>query len=106
MSVNLEPAPKPRVTVLASAPKGDRLEAMIDGLSQVGASAYAPLASERTIVEPRQGKLDRLTRIAIESMKQCGRAWMLSAMTPKSPGIGATFFVGNTSTSCQVVDKW
>jgi 16S rRNA (uracil1498-N3)-methyltransferase len=77
MSVSEEPSARPRVTVLASPPKGDRLEAMIDGLSQVGACGYAPLLTERTIVEPRQGKLDRLSRVAIESMKQCGRAWTL-----------------------------
>jgi 16S rRNA (uracil1498-N3)-methyltransferase len=77
MTVNKEPVPQPRLTVLAAPPKGDRLEAMIDSLSQVGASGYAPLETERTIVEPRQGKLDRLSRVAIEAMKQCGRAWTL-----------------------------
>ena len=75
--VRLEPKPVPHVEVWASPPKGERLEWMIDQLSQVGVAVWRPLITERTIVEPRQGKLDRLHRIAIESMKQCGRAWVM-----------------------------
>lgn len=83
-AVRREPAPSPPLEVWASAPKGDRLEAMLDGLSQIGASAWRPLLSERTVVEPRPGKLDRLRRVTIESMKQCGRAWALSIGEPAS----------------------
>ncbi len=67
----------PRVEVWASSPKGDRLSSMIDGLSQVGAAAWAPLHTTRTIVDPRDHKLERLVRIANEATKQCGRAWTL-----------------------------
>jgi 16S rRNA (uracil1498-N3)-methyltransferase len=73
---------RPRLRVLAAAPKGDRLPAMIEGLSQVGAAAWAPLVTQRTVVEPREGKLERLERIAVESMKQCGRAWVLEINEP------------------------
>lgn len=55
---------------------------MIDGLSQVGAAAWRPLITERTVVEPRAGKLERLQRIAEESLKQCGRAWLLEIGSP------------------------
>jgi 16S rRNA (uracil1498-N3)-methyltransferase len=68
---------RPRVVVLSAPPKGDRLEAMIDGLSQVGAAAWRPLASQRTVVEPREGKISRLERVAVEALKQCGRPWVL-----------------------------
>lgn len=67
----------PRVEVWASSPKGDRLSSMIDGLSQVGAAAWAPLHTTRTIVDPRDHKLERLLRITAEAAKQCGRAWTL-----------------------------
>jgi 16S rRNA (uracil1498-N3)-methyltransferase len=77
MSIREVPAPRPCLRVLASAPKGDRLAGMIDGLSQVGAASWIPLLSARTVVEPREGKLERLERIALESMKQCGRAWVM-----------------------------
>lgn len=67
----------PRVEVLSAVPKGERLEAMIDGLSQVGAASWAPLAAERSVTDPRPGKLERLARVAKEATKQCGRAWAL-----------------------------
>lgn len=71
------PRQRPEVTVLASAPKGDHLGAMIDGLAQVGVRAWAPLLSRRTIVDPREHKLERLERVAIEALKQCAGAWLL-----------------------------
>jgi len=75
--VQLQPRPTHPVLVFAPAPKGDRLAEMIDGLSQVGASAWHHLQTERTVTDPRPTKVDRLERIAFEAMKQCGRAWML-----------------------------
>lgn len=72
--------PSPRVEVFSAVPKGDRLEHMIDQLSQVGASAWAPLVCERSTVDPRPGKLARLARAAHESMKQCGRPWTLELL--------------------------
>jgi 16S rRNA (uracil1498-N3)-methyltransferase len=50
---------------------------MVEGLSEVGAAAWIPLRTERSVVEPRMTKLDRLSRLAVESAKQCGRAWFL-----------------------------
>ncbi len=67
----------PAVHVWSSAPKGDRLASMIEGLSQVGAASWSPMTTRHTIVEPGSGKIDRLERVAAESAKQCGRAWML-----------------------------
>lgn len=63
--------------VYSAAAKGDRLEEIVDGLSQVGATAWTPIATARTVVEPRSGKMERLGRVAEEALKQCGRAWLL-----------------------------
>jgi 16S rRNA (uracil1498-N3)-methyltransferase len=67
----------PRVEVWTSPPKGEHLATMIDGLSQAGVAAWAPLRTKRTVVEPRSGKLERLERVCEESLKQCGRAWLM-----------------------------
>lgn len=75
--VAMQPRPTPVLHVLAAAPKGDRLETMVDGLSQVGAATFAPLITQRSVVDPSGHKLDRLRRHAEESLKQCGRAWVL-----------------------------
>ena len=69
--------PTRQLHVYSAAAKGDRLEEIVDGLSQVGATSWAPITSSRSIVEPRSGKLERLTRVAEEALKQSGRAWML-----------------------------
>ncbi|MBK7404196.1 MAG: 16S rRNA (uracil(1498)-N(3))-methyltransferase [Phycisphaerales bacterium] len=80
--VQSEPPIRPRLTVLASAPKGPRLEEMIDQLSQAGVASWSPLRTARTIVEPGSGKLSRAERIAGESAKQCGRSWLMSIGAP------------------------
>lgn len=71
------PASGVRVEAWTAAPKGDRAADMVDQLSQVGAAAWRPLACERSVVDPRPHKVERLRRAAVESMKQCGRAWVM-----------------------------
>lgn len=68
---------RPRVEVFSPAAKGDRLEEMIDGLSQVGAASWSALRAVRGGEEPRGNRVARLHRIAREAAKQCGRAWSL-----------------------------
>jgi 16S rRNA (uracil1498-N3)-methyltransferase len=80
--VESEPPLEPRVHLLAGAPKGPRLEEMIDQLSQVGAASWSPLTTIRTVVSPRMGKMRKAERIAAESAKQCGRAWVLEVGEP------------------------
>lgn len=69
---------RPWLEIVAAAPKGPRLEGMIDQLSQAGASSWRPLASDRVVVDPREGKLDRMGRVAKEAAKQCGRAYLMA----------------------------
>ncbi len=78
------PRPTPAIHIACPAPKGDLLETMIDQLSQVGAASWRPLSSERSEREPRTGKMDRLARITQESVKQCGRPWLLELGKPIS----------------------
>ncbi len=75
---HVAPAATPIVHALVAPPKGDRLADMIDQLSQVGAASWTPLICERSVVEPREAKLERLHRITIEAMKQCGRTHALA----------------------------
>ena len=74
----------PRVHVHSATPKGGRVDEMIDALSQVGAAAWSPLRTARGVVDPRDTKMERLERIAIEASKQCGRAWKLELGAAKS----------------------
>ena len=71
----LVPPARPRVEVWCPPPKGDRPETMIDQLSQLGVSVWRPLRTARA--ERDAFRPDKLERVAIESAKQCGRAWLL-----------------------------
>ncbi len=77
-AVRSVPMPSPAVHVRTAPPKGPRLEHMIDQLAQAGAASWGPLITKRTVVDPREGKLARLERVAAEASKQCGRAWSLA----------------------------
>lgn len=83
-----EATPTPRVIVLAATPKHDRAMQMVDQLSQLGAAAWTPLVAARAQdragreTGPDRLKPDRLHRQAVESMKQCGRAWLLEINEP------------------------
>lgn len=66
----------PRVEVWCPTPKGDRLERMLDQLSQIGAGAWRQLACARG-EDHMPRRTDRLERVVIESAKQCGRAHLL-----------------------------
>jgi 16S rRNA (uracil1498-N3)-methyltransferase len=68
----LEPI-RPAVRVVSSAPKGQRLDKMLDMLGQVGAASWSPLETKLGVVEPGEGKLARAERIARETVKQCLR---------------------------------
>ena len=67
----------PEVRVFAATPKGPRMDKMIDTLSQVGARSWTPLATKHSVVDPGSNKIERTRRIAAESAKQCGRAWVM-----------------------------
>lgn len=68
---------RPALRVLAATPKGVRADEMVDQLSQVGASSWCPLSCRRAVVMAGETRLDRLSRVALEAAKQCGRAWVL-----------------------------
>lgn len=68
---------RPALHICSAAPKGPRLDKMIDMLSQVGAASWTATDCARSVVEPGEHKLDRLARIALESAKQAARPWIM-----------------------------
>jgi 16S rRNA (uracil1498-N3)-methyltransferase len=63
--------------VAAPLPKGDRAQFLIEKLTELGATAFVPLRTRRSVVHPRETRLDRLQRYVIEASKQCGRNVLL-----------------------------
>ena len=67
-----------RITLYMAYPKGDKLETVVQKSVELGASRIVPFESSRCIKRPAQDKADkiteRLSRIAEEAAKQCGRS--------------------------------
>jgi 16S rRNA (uracil1498-N3)-methyltransferase len=66
------------ITLFMAYPKGDKLETVVQKSVELGASAIIPFESSRCIKRPSADKADkitdRLSRIAEEAAKQCGRS--------------------------------
>ena len=66
------------VTLYMAYPKGDKLETVVQKSVELGASEIVPFESSRCIKRPAADKADkiteRLSRIAEEAAKQCGRS--------------------------------
>src|SRR5438067_4271811 len=69
--------PPVRVQVAAPVPKGDRAQFLLEKLTELGVHTFIPLRTQRSIVQPREAKLERLQRYVIEASKQCGRNVLL-----------------------------
>ena len=59
--------------VAAPLPKGDRAQFLVEKLTELGAARFVPLATRRSVIHPREAKLEKLERYVIEASKQCGR---------------------------------
>ena len=66
------------ITLFMAVPKGDKLETVVQKAVELGALHIVPFESERCIKRPSGDKADkliaRLSKIANEAAKQCGRA--------------------------------
>jgi 16S rRNA (uracil1498-N3)-methyltransferase len=65
------------IEVAAPLPKGDRAQFLLEKLTELGVASFVPLRTERSVVHPRDAKLDKLQRHVIEASKQCGRNVLL-----------------------------
>ncbi len=76
------------ITLCMAYPKGDKLETVIQKAVELGASRILPFESSRCIKRPKAEKIDkqlaRLSRIAEEAAKQCGRARIPVVLSPMS----------------------
>lgn len=69
--------------ILASAvPKGERFSWLIEKATELGVARLIPLITERSIVVPGDGKLERMRRTVIEASKQCGRTQLMEISLP------------------------
>ena len=66
-----------RITLYQGYPKADKLELIVQKLTELGACRIVPVVMERSVAKPDQKdkakRKERLQRIAQEAAKQCGR---------------------------------
>jgi 16S rRNA (uracil1498-N3)-methyltransferase len=65
LSVSLE--------VAAPLPKGDRTQFLVEKLTELGVTKFVPLVTARSVVLPREARMEKLERYVVEASKQCGR---------------------------------
>ena len=67
----------------APLPKGDRAQFLVEKLTELGVTSFSVLSTRRSVVQPREAKLDRLQRYVVEASKQCGRNVLMSVVAPR-----------------------
>ena len=77
-----------RVTIYQCLPKADKLELVVQKLTELGASALVPVKMERCVVklDDKDGKKrqGRLSKIAREAAKQCKRGGCMEVQEPQT----------------------
>lgn len=82
-------APPCAITLAQAVPKGKNMDLIVQKAVELGASAIAPVLSDRTVVQLDAGELEKKRakwrEIAIEACKQCGQNRLPAVAAPCSP---------------------
>ena len=70
------PKPDERLTLFVAAPKGERLDWLVEKCTELNTAAIVLVNCERTVRKLDSSHAAKLQRVAIEAAKQCGRAWL------------------------------
>jgi 16S rRNA (uracil1498-N3)-methyltransferase len=72
----VKPLDLPRVTVASAAPKGPRLDWMVEKLGELGVHEFIPVRFARSVAEVGEPKRRRLEKVAEAAAKQSGAPLM------------------------------
>ena len=73
------------IDVAQGVPKGQKMDFVVEKLTELGVNAIVPLQSERAIVrDPGEGKVERWRRLARTAAQQCGRTALPVITGPES----------------------
>ena len=81
-----------RMELAVALPKGNRGDFLIEKLTELGVRRLVPLLTARTIVQPKDNRIDNLQHEVIEASKQSGRNTL---MTIESPMRWPRFVIGS-----------
>ncbi|MSU79500.1 MAG: 16S rRNA (uracil(1498)-N(3))-methyltransferase [Gemmataceae bacterium] len=63
-------------------PKGDRVQFLVEKLTELGVASFTPIECKHSANYPRDGKREKLERYVIEASKQCRRNVLMSITDP------------------------
>lgn len=63
-------------------PKGDRGQFLVEKCTELGVTRLTLLQAKRSVVVPRETRLDKLQRYVVEASKQCGRNVLMQVEGP------------------------
>ena len=76
-------APQPVIRLAVAPPKGDRFRWLVEKATELGIDQLIPMMTERTVVEPGAGKLDKLQAAVVAACKQSGRDFVMQVVENK-----------------------
>jgi 16S rRNA (uracil1498-N3)-methyltransferase len=76
--------PRFTLTLATAVPKGERFDWLVEKATELGVARLIPLVTERSVVDPRSAKLDRLRRVIVEASKQCRRNRLMDLEPPRA----------------------
>ncbi len=86
--LRVEKTHRPRINLFQAIPKGRKLDFIVEKATELGADHIVPLITTNTIVKTPPKKLnkkvERWTRVAVSSSKQCGRIRIPTISEPVS----------------------
>lgn len=65
------------LTLMTAVPKGDRFRWLVEKATELGVVRLIPLSTERSVVMPRETKLQKMEQTVIAACKQSGRNWLM-----------------------------
>lgn len=65
-------------------PKGDRFGWLVEKATELGVARLVPLNTQRSIVEPGAGKLEKMRQTVVAASKQSGRSRLMEIGAPTS----------------------
>lgn len=74
--------PAVELVLAVAVPKGDRFGWLVEKATELGVRRLVPLVTERSIVIPGPGKLEKMRRTIVEASKQCGRTRLMELAEP------------------------
>jgi 16S rRNA (uracil1498-N3)-methyltransferase len=87
-AVAAAPEPSVSLTLIQAVPKGDGMDQIVRDVVMMGVAAVVPLVSDRAEVTVERvqasGRVARWQRIAVSSVKQCGRAVVPIVHAPRT----------------------